>query len=275
MTRVHPLSSENQPTIHDLADPVVARVDHAPKDEAPVTSNRAVPPEDAQEDASDSDTEMASAQPTFGDQSQEEGETFDRDPLKLVPNLFRLLDLVDEQGSGGIVEKMVIDQTSLHRLLNTVQPGSYDSVSKINFKSLDQLSIKATGLYGTRAEIVKYLRRVRCLSDEAHGSMTATKWALEKSDANPMYELEGRKFGSGDEGASMMCSLICKAQGRHAHIDYCRNPDNCDEPEYEHINELMHPEPDRPKDWTSHRLSWARSGFKDPYSQAEQTEFFK
>ncbi|KAG9124904.1 hypothetical protein FRC07_009778 [Ceratobasidium sp. 392] len=168
MTNVHPLSSDDQPTTHDSVDPVVARVDRASKDEVPVASNHVVPSEDAQEDASDSDTEMASAQSTFGDQSQEEeDQTFDRDPLKLVPNLFRLLDLVDEQGSGGIVEKMVIDQTSLHRLLNTVQPGSYDSVSKINFKSLDQLSIKATGLYGTRAEIVKYLRRVRCLNDEA------------------------------------------------------------------------------------------------------------
>ncbi|KAG8793625.1 hypothetical protein FRC12_002185 [Ceratobasidium sp. 428] len=105
--------------------------------------------------------------------------------------------------------------------------------------------------------------------------MTATKWVVEGSDANPIYELEGRKFGSGDEGAPMLCSLVCAAQGRHAHIDYCRDPDNCNEPECEHINERMHPEPNRPKDWVSHRLWWARTGFKDPYSQDEQLEFSK
>ncbi|KAG8713471.1 hypothetical protein FRC09_018671 [Ceratobasidium sp. 395] len=103
--------------------------------------------------------------------------------------------------------------------------------------------------------------------------MTATKWVVEGSDANPIYELQGRKFGSGDEGAPMLCSLVCAAQGRHAHIDYCRDPSNCGEPECEHINERMHPQPDRAKDWISHSLSWARSGFKDPYSQDEQMEF--
>ncbi|KAG8744092.1 Vacuolar protein sorting-associated protein 13A [Ceratobasidium sp. 414] len=109
---------------------------------------------------------MASAQSSF-EKPQDEEVTPDQDALERVPNLFRLLDLVDEHGSGGIVEKMVIDQASLHRLLNTVQPGSYDSVSKINFKSLDKLSIKATGLYGIRSEIVKYLKQARCLSDDA------------------------------------------------------------------------------------------------------------
>ncbi|KAG8795912.1 hypothetical protein FRC12_008167 [Ceratobasidium sp. 428] len=118
------------------------------------------------ESVDDSNTEMADAQPTFKEPGEEEG-TPDWNILRRVPNLFRLLDLVDERGSGGIVEKMVIDQTSLHHLLNTVQPGSYDSVSKINFKSLDELSIQATGLYGIRSEIVKYLKNARYLSDDA------------------------------------------------------------------------------------------------------------
>ncbi|KAH7337772.1 hypothetical protein B0J17DRAFT_718539 [Rhizoctonia solani] len=61
--------------------------------------------------------------------------------LKGVPNLFRLLDLVDEQGSGGIVEKAMIDQTSLHRILNILQPGSYDFIPKINFKELDNICL--------------------------------------------------------------------------------------------------------------------------------------
>ncbi|KAG8917959.1 hypothetical protein FRC02_002744 [Tulasnella sp. 418] len=35
----------------------------------------------------------------------------------------------------------------------------------------------------------------------------------------------------------------------------------------------MLPNPDRGKDWISHKLFWARTGFKDPYSSSDQAEF--
>ncbi|KAG8795915.1 hypothetical protein FRC12_008170 [Ceratobasidium sp. 428] len=154
-THVHPTSSNDRATT-DSTTPT--------NNESKSTVPGAVDPTTSQstpESVNDSDTEMADARSSF------EEDISDHDALTQVPNLFRLLDLVDEHGSGGIVEKMVIDQTSLHRLLNTVQPGSYDSVSKINFKSLDKLSIKATGLYGIHSEIVEYLKKAGCLSDEA------------------------------------------------------------------------------------------------------------
>ncbi|CAE6468702.1 unnamed protein product [Rhizoctonia solani] len=94
------------------------------------------------------------------------------DPLSAIPNLFRLLDLVDEHASGGIIERVVIDQHSLHSLLNIVQPGSYDSVSKINFRSLDQLAIKPTGVYGNRSEIVEFLRRTQFLDQNSAGLLS-------------------------------------------------------------------------------------------------------
>lgn len=37
------------------------------------------------------------------------------------------------------VEKIIIDQKSLGLLLNRMLPGSYQSVSKIDFKALDQV----------------------------------------------------------------------------------------------------------------------------------------
>ncbi|QRV84782.1 GTP-binding protein [Ceratobasidium sp. AG-Ba] len=126
-----------------------------------VVEAQAVSQHSGPEDANDSDTEMASAQSSFGDAAEAE-DASEQDIFQRVPSLFRLLDLIDEHGSGGIVEKIVIDQNSLHRLLNIVQPGSYDSVSKINFKSLDQAR-----LYGVRSEIIKYLRQARCLDDDA------------------------------------------------------------------------------------------------------------
>ncbi|EUC60520.1 cytochrome P450 family protein, putative [Rhizoctonia solani AG-3 Rhs1AP] len=112
------------------------------------------------------------------------------------------------------------------------------------------------------------------LHETSHGSMITTQWVLQsdKDDSDPMYELQGRKFGSGDEGAPMLCNLVCAAQGRHAHIDYCRDPDSCSNTDCEHITERMHPGPDRQKDWISHATFWARS---DPYPNEEQTEFLK
>ncbi|CAE7107205.1 unnamed protein product, partial [Rhizoctonia solani] len=129
--------------------------------------------DDGRSETSDSDTEMADAQSNFDDKSnlgrnaQDQSipsDTASDDILSGIPNLFRLLDLVDEQGS---VEKIVIDQNSLHRLLNIVRPGSYDSVSRINFKELDKLSIKPTGLYGTQSEIVEFLQQAQFLDDNS------------------------------------------------------------------------------------------------------------
>ncbi|KAJ1300985.1 hypothetical protein OPQ81_003409 [Rhizoctonia solani] len=133
------------------------------------------------------------------------------------------------------------------------------------------------------------------LHETSHGSMITTQWVLqpEEDDSDPVYELQGRKFGSGDEGAPMLCNLVCAEQGRHAHIDFCRDPGSCSSTDCEHIMERMHPDPDREKDWISHATFWARTGFKgiiirkllrsryltsslkDPYSQEEQNEFAK
>ncbi|KDN38013.1 hypothetical protein RSAG8_09786, partial [Rhizoctonia solani AG-8 WAC10335] len=117
------------------------------------------------------------------------------------------------------------------------------------------------------------------LHETSHGSMITAQWVLQpnEDDEDPAYELQGRKFGSGDEGAPMLCNLVCAAQGRHAHIDFCRDPGSCSNTDCEHILERMNPDPDRPKYslWISHTTYWARSGFKDPYSQDEQNEFSK
>ncbi|KAG8900445.1 hypothetical protein FRB99_006041 [Tulasnella sp. 403] len=103
--------------------------------------------------------------------------------------------------------------------------------------------------------------------------MKHTSWAIERA-ADVTVETQGRKFGAQDNGAPQLCSSVCRNLGRHAHIDYCRNvKGQCQDPESEHIKERMLPNPDRPKDWVSHRVFWARTGFRDPYSKVEQAEF--
>ncbi|CAE6476011.1 unnamed protein product [Rhizoctonia solani] len=77
-----------------------------------------------------------------------------------IPSMHRLIDMVYESGSTGqrgLVEKVIIDQESLGRLLNQLLPGSFRSISSINFKSLDAISIKPKGVYGSRREIAKFL----------------------------------------------------------------------------------------------------------------------
>ncbi|KAJ6514882.1 hypothetical protein C8R47DRAFT_1275662 [Mycena vitilis] len=109
--------------------------------------------------------------------------------------------------------------------------------------------------------------------DTHHGSMSKTRWAIDGPDGT-ILELNGRKFGSDDDGAPMLCSLVCQEIGRHAHLDYCRADDaaSCDQPEVQHIKMALSPNPSRAKDWISHNLYWRRT---DPYSRPDQANFAK
>ncbi|KAG2136636.1 hypothetical protein DEU56DRAFT_857679 [Suillus clintonianus] len=112
-----------------------------------------------------------------------------------------------------------------------------------------------------------------------HGSMSSSQWVVDGPDGTSL-EVEGRNFSSNDEGAPMMCNIVCQALGRHVHVGYCRTQDatSCTlNPEALHIPNLKRllPNPDRPKDFLTHNLFWRQSGFKDPYSREEQAIFAK
>jgi hypothetical protein len=91
--------------------------------------------------------------------------------------------------------------------------------------------------------------------------MSQTRWAVDGPDGTSL-ELKGRKYSSNDDGAPMMCNLICLAMGRHVHVDYCRAQDGtpCDAAEVQHIPTRMIPDPSRPKDFITHNLYWKRAG---------------
>lgn len=91
--------------------------------------------------------------------------------------------------------------------------------------------------------------------------MTQTRWAIDGPDEADI-ELGGRKFSANDDGAPMMCNLVCSSMGRHVHIDYCRAETNapCEGAEIQHINARMVPNPDKPKDGVTHNLYWRRMG---------------
>ncbi|GBB83177.1 hypothetical protein RclHR1_00010059 [Rhizophagus clarus] len=109
--------------------------------------------------------------------------------------------------------------------------------------------------------------------DTKHGNMTQTEFAGEDNE----FEYAGHKLRVGDRGIFVLCNLFCKDLGRHRHIDYCQNEENCkfENQNIQHINENVSPNPDQPKDFISHKLYWERTGFKDPYSAQDQQEFTK
>ncbi|GBB95541.1 hypothetical protein RclHR1_02560001, partial [Rhizophagus clarus] len=115
------------------------------------------------------------------------------------------------------------------------------------------------------------------IHDTRHGNMTQTEFTI-TGESNE-FEYAGHKLRVGDQGVFVLCNLHCKDLGRHRHIDYCQNAENCklgnQGQDIQHINEKVHPNPDKPKDFISHKLFWERTGFKDPYSVQEQEEFTK
>jgi hypothetical protein len=91
--------------------------------------------------------------------------------------------------------------------------------------------------------------------------MAQTCWAVDGPDGTSL-ELGGRKFSSDDDGAPMMCNLVCSSMGRHVHVDYCGTVDGspCDGPEIQHNTARMLPNPEKAKDYITHRLYWRRIG---------------
>jgi len=61
------------------------------------------------------------------------------------------------------VEKVIIDQGSLKRFINQVSPGAYASLTRIDFRALDNVNIKPIGVYGSRERIVDLLLEVRVI----------------------------------------------------------------------------------------------------------------
>jgi hypothetical protein len=66
-----------------------------------------------------------------------------------------------------IVDKIVIAQQSLQAFINELSPGAYSSITKVNFKILDNFLLKPIGVYGSKEEIVRFLREIHAVNDDA------------------------------------------------------------------------------------------------------------
>jgi hypothetical protein len=64
------------------------------------------------------------------------------------------------------VDKVIIAQDSLKRFINAMSPGTYASITKVDFKTLDRLMIKPLGVYGCKTEIVNLLRSINMVNED-------------------------------------------------------------------------------------------------------------
>ena len=56
------------------------------------------------------------------------------------------------------VEKVIIAQEHVSRLINFLSPGAYRDLTKIDFGAMDRVDVKPLGLYGSKQEIARLLR---------------------------------------------------------------------------------------------------------------------
>jgi hypothetical protein len=62
----------------------------------------------------------------------------------------------------------VVSQESLQAFINALSPGAYSSITRVNFKILDEFLLKPIGVYGSREEIVRLFREMGAVDDEMY-----------------------------------------------------------------------------------------------------------
>lgn len=84
--------------------------------------------------------------------------------MAAVISLFGMRSI--DSPSVVVVDKVIIAQESLERFINAMSPGTYESLTKVDFKTLDQLMIKPLGVYGSKVELVRLLRSLNAVNED-------------------------------------------------------------------------------------------------------------
>ncbi|KAG1723067.1 hypothetical protein EDD22DRAFT_790202, partial [Suillus occidentalis] len=95
------------------------------------------------------------------------------DLVQSIKSMYRVLDLISEQGSGGLVDKIIIAQDSLQTFTNSICPGAYVSLTNVDFSVLDGLTVKPIGIYGSKEEIVRLLLSLGVVDDHVAAQLVA------------------------------------------------------------------------------------------------------
>jgi len=97
------------------------------------------------------------------------------DLSKSVKGMYRILDLISEQGSGGLVDKIIIAQDSLREFINILSPGAYASLTKVDFRALDKLTVKPLGVYGSKQGLVRLLLSIGAIDNATAQKLLTAK----------------------------------------------------------------------------------------------------
>ncbi|KAH8977863.1 hypothetical protein EDB86DRAFT_2816692 [Lactarius hatsudake] len=109
-----------------------------------------------------------------------------KDLSRPVHGMYPLLDLITEQGSSGLVDKIVVAQQSLQEFINALSPGAYSSITKVNFKILDNVVLKPFGVYGSKEEIVRFLREIKAVDDSTAQKLLVPRNGLAVGSSEPV-----------------------------------------------------------------------------------------
>ncbi|CAG8442852.1 12656_t:CDS:10 [Acaulospora colombiana] len=93
------------------------------------------------------------------------------DLCESIPGLYRLLDLCKDEGTNGLVDKIIISKEHIKKLCNEIVLNSYRSISKIRFEQLNTRRIYLIGCYGRNALIAKLLLKKGFIDQSIYESL--------------------------------------------------------------------------------------------------------
>jgi hypothetical protein len=89
--------------------------------------------------------------------------------------------------------------------------------------------------------------------------MSNTIWFVHGNEDE--INVEGRRYASGDSGAPLLCSLVCKTLRRHIHIDTCRSGQAEQCGGGLGVQHIPDSNGGTQEDLVTHRVFWERSGW--------------
>lgn len=122
-----------------------------------------------------------------------------QDIMHRIKGMYRLLHLASDKGVGGAINKVVIDTKSIECFANQVEQNSYISITKVNFRALDNYTIKPRGVYGSLTSLVSFLEdlgridqetkdKLLVQSDESESSTDSLQTGLYLLDATEIQD---------------------------------------------------------------------------------------
>ena len=126
-----------------------------------------------------------------------------------------LYDIDCAYAHGVKVDKIVVAQESLQEFINALSPGAYSSITKVNFKILDKVVLKPFGIYGSKEEIVRFLREIKAVDDDTYVCTTRVfRWTNTSGTVRRNYSCHGmaRRLGILSQFSDLdyiLCALSC------------------------------------------------------------------